>query len=281
VSVFVDPPYAALSFGDLCSGFPWFDASLRADASLLRREQAPASFAEKRFGIDRLVDFFVLADGDVVKPIAETDFLLAHGREWAEAVCVSDDCHIETALGRDGRDPTGFLRFAPVGQLGEGQTEKLTRSLRRHPLGEGRVVELHRTFQVRAGDILAAGDDLKRRSLGEDARAELASRWAAHSCRTGPLVAQDNAEKLAALLIADGWPEDRAAELATALVGVSALSWRLEAAGLESAGQEHDDHRDDLAEADVAVATDGVREGLEELRDQASRALALLDSPGP
>lgn len=278
MSVFTEIPYPTLSFGDLCGGFPWFDASLRVDATALQIQEAPKRFAEKR-GVDR-IDFFVPVDGNGVPPPKNTDYLLAHGQTFEEAVCVSDDCVIETALGRDGKQPRGQLLFAPVTELEGGEAEALERNLRRHPLGDGRVIELHRTFRVRSMDI-ADLDHLTRSSLTEAARAELAMRWAAHVCRTGPMVAMDNADKLAQLLIQkEGWPEPRAAAVAQALVNVAATGWRLETNGLENAGNEHDRHRNDLQAADLSAAIAPLRESLEQLRDSADEALSALPKGG-
>ncbi len=277
MSVFIDSPYPTLSFGDVCSGFPWFDASLRADATALQIQEAPKRYAE-RWGVDR-VDFFVPADGDAIPIPKATDYLLAHGQQFEEAVCVSDDCVIETALGRDSKKPRGQLLFAPVTALRESEAEALERNLRRHPLGDDRVIELHRTFRVRSVDILETLDRLTRLSLTEAARASLAMRWAAHVCRAGPMVAMDNADKVAQLFIQkEGWPELKAVDLAQALVNVIATGWVVETKGLENAGEQHDEHRDDLQAADLAAALGPLRDSLERLRDNADEALAALPS---
>jgi hypothetical protein len=275
LSVFTDSPYAALSFGDVCSNFPWFDAALRQDATALAVQQAPKKYAE-RYGVDR-IDFFVPADGDAVSIPNDTDYVLAHGRAFEEAVCVSDDCVIETALGREGRRPGGQLMFAPVTSTEAGEAGPSPTNLRRYLLDPQRIVELHRSFRVRAEDIAASLADLARSSLVENARSELALRWAANACRMGPMVATDNANKLAEILIEkEGWSAEQATELAQALGNVSAAGWLVESKGLENAGEQRDEHLGRLDAVDMDDAIGPLRESLVELKARAEAALSML-----
>jgi hypothetical protein len=267
-TVFTETPCSTLSFGDVCNEFPWFDAALRSDASALAVQEAPKRFAE-RYGVDRL-DFFYPVDGETQSIPKSTDYVLAHGQAFEEAVCVSDDCVIESALGREGAKPRGQ-------RLGDAGREVFNSNLRRHLIGEDRVAELHRSFRVRAVDVAESLDAMTRLSLHDDPRSELAMRWAAHVCRMGPMVATDNANKLAQLLIEkEGWSEEQAADTAQALVNVSAAGWLVESKGLENAGEHRDEHRDDLAAVDLAAAVGPLRQSLELLRAQADAALSAL-----
>ncbi len=281
MSAFLGTPRPALSFGDLCSAEFILDSYLREDAGPLRDEVAKASFARKQWQVDRDLPYFVATD-DKLRPRKDTDYLLAHGQRYEEAICLSDDCYVESALGRDGDGPSGDLLFAVVQPRQEG--DKLEQNFRRFPLGDDRVVELHRTIRLATEDLVSGleGGSISRRSVSDGVRDQLALRWSAHASRRGPFVAGSNAGKLVdGLTAAHGVDPDAANKAATDLVAVSTAAWRLEGRGLETAGQIVADNKLDVSKADVSGPVDEIEEDLLLLQQLTEASLESLRAAKP
>jgi hypothetical protein len=242
---------AELSFGDFCESELFFDAYLRADASVLRERTVTGSFLRKEFSRERLTSYLPVDDSvPALKAQADRDFLLAHGTRFDEAVCLSDDCEIASRLGRGGdRGPSGRLLFAPVARLREEEIPTLT------PANWGRmrvadsVIELRRVFAVGAEDVASlVARPVKRQSLDDDHALRLATWWTAYACRRGPLVDSINLRKLR--LVGEARGEQGAADLEVALKTLLALAWRLQGGAIENAAARYDEHRDDPSAID-------------------------------
>lgn len=287
-------PRANVSFGDVCSADFLHDAHVRSDACVLRREEQVAN----RFWLNRVSDLperfpAFLAAGDARQ---DEDYVLAHGSPH-DAVVLSDDCVIESALGREGNRPRGRILMAPV-------TDADARALEEHraapSLGvfllgpddhvrESRFVQLRRCFMVRAGDF-ADGlvNGMVKHSLTDETRGALAARWTAYAARRGPLVAEDNARKLAELIAeGKGRPVEEVGGAAFAIAGPVIASWVFEGSALERAGAAWDARRRLAGDEDKQNAQAGLldlpttaaelRDQLEALQKATHRALAALD----
>ena len=266
-----------LSFGDICEAEFLFDVHVRADARAMGREIAQASFAARRWNIDADVPYFVPG----VSIREGQNYVLAHGLHQL-AVVLSDDCLIETALGRDTGGPTNRrLLFAPVvAASGEEVAELAGGNFGRFPLPgnerdeEDRIVDIRRCFMVDARDVHEAhtADRFRIASLDDPTRDELAIRWSAYALRRGPFVAEDSLEKFAEHLLDSGRVADEATavDVAGRLVDVVAAAWGYEGRGVEGAGTAAEDGREPELAIEVLVAE------LEQLRATTDAALDAL-----
>lgn len=238
-------PADPLLFGDVFSSEWLFDAVINEDAIALApinlsrgqgRGYAPMT-PEAPFRTDK-------------------DFLLAHGTS-CRAVLLSDDCEIETCLVRkEGKSRLVFAAVSPWPVDAEAAAKAASlKTFRRHPLQpdhgfEGGVVELYRLFAV-SGQALLKTDG--RVGLGDEARAALEQRWAAFATRRGPLVAVDNATKLAHVLDArgdaarfdllhggDALPSDAAQDVAKAVARTLNQAWRTEGEIMQKVADVHE-----------------------------------------
>ncbi len=242
---------AELSFGDVCGGEFLYDVHAREDARAMGADSAGASFARKTYGVDGELTFFL--PGINIK--ADANYVLAHGVHQ-QALVLSDDCLIETALGRGTGGPTNRrLLFAPIAEATTDDIAELAGSnFGRFPLpadehfDEHRVIDLRRCFMVDARDIAGAldGGGFRIASLDDEARAQLAVRWSAYTLRRGPFVAEDSLEKFAEYLLDSGrvTNETAAVSAAEALANVVAAAWGFEGRGVDGAGTAADDERD-------------------------------------
>jgi hypothetical protein len=272
---FRDAPAPELSFGDFCAGELFYDAYLRADASSLRERTVSGSFVRREFNRDELTSYIPVDESVAgMKYQPGRDYLLAHGTAWDEAVCLSDDCEIASRLGRGGvRDASGRLLFAPVSRLREDDIATLTEgNWGRMRVGDS-VVELRRVFAVAAEDVGGA-DALRRRSLDDEHALRLATWWAAYATRRGPMVDVANLGKLRRIGEARGVQE--AAELEGALTAVLAFAWRLVGGGVEWAGAEYDENREDLSAVDWEKVNGPIREQFAALERAVSEASGLF-----
>jgi hypothetical protein len=268
---------AELSFGDICEANFLYDVHVREDARAMGVEFASAKFAVKRWNIDQQVPYFIPGIG--IK--ADQNYVLAHGVHQ-QAVVLSDDCLIATALGRDGAGPTSRrLLFAPIVDATADEVEELAGgNFGRFPLpaddhvADHRIADLRRCFMVdaRAVDAALKAGGFQVRSLDDATRDDLAIRWAAYALRRGPFAAEDNLEKFAEYLLNTGRVEHEGAavEVARALADVVAAAWGYEGRGVEGAGTAADDGRD------PQEAVDRLIEELEQSRGTADAALAAL-----
>jgi hypothetical protein len=275
VSSYEPRPRRSVSFGDVCCAEFLHDVFVRADARVLRREEQAAS----KFWRNRVPDLpesfpAFLAAGEGRR---DEDYVLAHGAPH-DAVVLSDDCVIESALGRDDKQPKGRILMAPVIPADE---RALTQYRAAASLGvfaldadehvrEPRLVQLRRCFMVRAGDFAhSAAADMVRHSLTDQARAALAARWTAYAARRGPLVAQDNARKLTEMVAAETRrPVEEVGPTVFAIAKPVVASWVFEGSALERAGAAWDARRR-LADGD------GEQEVAPDLRDLATTAAEL------
>lgn len=238
MTTYLDARRSELSFGDVCDAEFLYDVHVREDARAMTREEAPATFAKKKWDIDQPVPYFV-PSLDLKR---DESYALAHG--WhRRAICMSDDCLILSVFGRD-REPDGRLLFAPVVDATDEAMNDLNEAptYGRFPLpgdevhGQHAIVELRRCFMADARDVYAALPAFVVLSTADTTRQGLANRWAAYSCRRGPFVAEDNVEKFAQLLVDTGLGEDEAVDLAQGLANVAGAAWAYEGRGLEAAG---------------------------------------------
>ena len=264
---------AGLSFGDVCEAEFLYDVHVREDARALLRDEAPASFSKKKWGVDEAVSYFVPG----LAPKQGDSFALAHG--WhRRSICLSDDCLILSALGRGGRDPGGRILFAPVVECSGDYLAKLEEAptYGRFPLpGDSvhtshAIVELRCCFMVDARSVHTALPDLVVLSTADETRQELADRWTAYSARRGPFVVEDNLEKFAELLVDSGFDEDEVIRLADSLGRVAGAAWAYEGGGLEAAGVAGDE-----SSAPGPVLSE-LEQQLEVLAGHASDALAAV-----
>lgn len=271
-----------LLFGDVCSSEWLFDAVIREDAMPLREIEL-ARGRGRGFAP-------VSAEG----PQTEKDFLLAHGRS-CRAILVSDDCEIETCLVR--REGKSRLLFAAVSPWppNEAGAEKAARmkTFRRHPLEpadgfEGGIAELFRLFAVSGEALLKTEGRVV--GLEDDARALLEQRWAAFATRRGPLVAVDNATKLAHVLDANGdserfevlvggdvVPSEPVQEIAKSVARAFTQAWRTEGEIMQKIADAHENRSG--GESEVALLEAEMRnlgelaiEAADQLRAQVSSA---------
>jgi hypothetical protein len=193
-------PGAAPAFGDIVE-LPWLaDAQLRADSTFLRRvdiDGQPTGFAPTS------------------KP-GSPPAILTFGQR-APGVIVDDDCHVEDVLVGRGEKVGGRLRLAAVRPASPDEM-KLTGHFSLMPLpGEapfdrkpfrGRpIVDFAATVSIAVRDRSEADAVIAGRiATPSDAlREEMRARWAAHATRRGPIVAGDATEKIADLLLAQGF----------------------------------------------------------------------------
>lgn len=237
MNTYTDDPRGELSFGDICEAEFLYDIHARADARALTREEAPISFAKKKWQLDEAVSYFV--------PLGPTDgnYVLARGRPL-RAVVLSDDCVIESALGRDDRAPDGRLLFAPVVDATDDDLAKLEErpTYGRFPLPSDdtsaghAIAEIRRCFMVDARDIAAVEGGFSVRSLTDETRDELALRWAAYALRRGTFVVEDNLEKFGEVLLVAGIAHAEAQNFGVAVATAAAAAWLYEGRGIEDAG---------------------------------------------
>jgi hypothetical protein len=270
---YLPAPRAELSFGDVCEAEFLFDVHLRADARALTREETSAPFAKKNWGLDSAIPYFVPLPGETT-----SNYVLGHGRQ-RRALVISDDCFITSALGREGGTPDGRVMFAPVIDANQEDMDKLTELPTYGRLGldadgvhgQHAIVELRRAFMADARDIAAAGAAFVVRSLDDRARDELAIRWAAYALRRGKFVVEDNLEKFADLLLAQGIVEEEVTQFSLAVGTVAALGWRYEGKAIEEAGIAFDESRPpkpvvDELEQELVVLAEHVATALGEVR---------------
>jgi hypothetical protein len=276
----------SLSFGDICSADFFYDAYLRADASTLRERFQTADKApwlKKAFGVDELRSYVpVNPEVPALKPQEGEDFLLAHGSHFERAICLSDDCEIESRLGRAGAEPTGHILFAPVTEVIEAQRKTFTQVNWGRMLlieDDGPVVEIRRVFPVAAEDVAArlSEEALEHDPVEQVALLRLQSWWQAYSSRRGPLVAAANSAKLASALQAHS--VENADSVKSALSNVMALSWAMEGRSMERVGQAVDDaqaKKIELQELDIRPLINHVKAELTNLSEAAGNALKEL-----
>lgn len=259
------PPCAEVSFGDIFSATFLHDVYLRSDAQLLGTRDVPAKHGgglaySPSFGRNR-------------------EYVLAHGAR-CQAILITDNCVIDTALGRDGaaRGPRGRLLFAPI--LPMPAEDRSTNAFGRFPIPEapdveGGIAELRRCFMVDARDV-ADNAGARLASMASELAEELEIRWNAYAARRGPLAALRNAEKLASLLArAAGRTAlgESDLEAARSLAEAVTASWKLEGRYLEAAAGAFDSGAAGGTEiAAVAVA-------LRELAARAEQAAQILEDP--
>lgn len=271
-----------LEFGALCEGPFFFDAHLRADATSLRQravDVAPFHLKEfKGFEGDKFVSFLPVQENVAsLKFQPDKDYVLAHGTEFARAICLSDDCQIESRLGRSGEPPNGTIDFAPVTEFKAEEADTLTDANwgRMRLNGDAEmVVELRRSLRVHAQDVAGALDagTLTWTSISNDNLARLELFWQAQSARRGGLVQTSNAQKLGRLLAAHG--TETPAGLPKQTLSILALAAQLEAV-LEGVGQAVDD----AEEAEIPLNTIDRQSHLDHINDLVAR-LATAASAG-
>lgn len=215
------------------------------------------------------------------------ELVLAHGRP-AQAVILSDDCEIESAMERRG---AGRLLFAAVGpwpkDVDEAERVRRTSAYFRHPLPPeppypGGVVDLRRLFMVDARAVSAPD---REACPGEELRARLEQRWAAFASRRGPLAHLSGAQKLARMLEAKGDTrrlegleqgtlrvERATLEASRALAVALSHAWELEGSFINRADRAHE-----LC-ADGTELTGEVVSDLHRLAELAVTATTLLEA---
>ena len=235
-----------LSFGDVCRADFLHDVFVREDAHLLSRETTTAEFARKRGWGDTPISYFIPLEA------SSDGLVLAHGSRVPLAICLSDDCAIESVFGRGERPTGGRLLFAPL----DVATADDIKALRAAPsygrfelaadetVSESHIAALRRCFMVDARALEPLLGTLVAYSTTDDTRDALASQWAGYACRRGPLVVEDNLEKFAELMLAHGLEEADAIRLGNSLAAVAGAAWGYEGGGLESAGQTADSSGD-------------------------------------
>lgn len=237
------------------------------------RDEAPAPFAKKKWGIEEPVSYFVPG----LAPKQGDNFALAHGLPHP-SICLSDDCLILSALGRGERDPSGRLLFAPVVSCGSDDLAKLEEAptYGRFALpgdgvhGQDAIAELRRCFMVDARAVHSTLPDLVVLSTTDEIRQELADRWTAYSARRGPFVVEDNLGKFAELLVNRGGNEEEIIRLAESLALVAGAAWAFEGGALEAAGVAGDEA------SDPEPALLGIEQQLEAMVEHASAALVAV-----
>lgn len=264
-----------LGFGDICEADFLHDIHVRKDARVMGTQEMGGAFAKKQFNVDYPVRYYLPEQAQ--KP--GENFVLAHGGP-GNAIVLSDNCAIETNLGRPGASPKHRLLFAPVADATADEVADLEAGgFGRFPLpadarvAQHRVVDLRRCFMVDARDVreaLTAGG-FRQRSLDEEALSGLAIRWSAFAIRRGPFVSANSLEKFAQHLVATGAaPTDLAGALVSALLEVVQAAWIYEGEAVEGAG----------VAADEELAPDAVLAKLDDtlsvLGDSVSDALQAL-----
>jgi hypothetical protein len=261
-----------LQFGDVCAA-P-FLADIRVSSDTLRVFRV----ADK----EQLLGFPAYRES-TRKP---NRLVVTVGDVMDRAIMLSDDCAIETALGRGQARAKGRIWFAPLREL---VTEGEVKEVENVPSAYGRlllrpdndsqthwVVELQRAFPADATSVRKAleggGRGFLLHGLAREVADDLRARWAAVSTRCGPFVARDNANHIIDRLEARGVGTAEAENAADALVAVAAASWVFEGSSLEAAGALRE-NTDKLSDA----AVDGMIEDLTVLRDRVLGALDILE----
>jgi hypothetical protein len=263
---------AGLNFGDVCRADFFHDAFVHADSRGLIREELIASFARKKGWGDEPIPYYV--------PVEKADqgHLLAHGSPH-RALCLSDDCLILTALGRDGRAPGGRLLFAPMTAATRDDLDALAEfpafgrfALRADDVHGGSwIVALRNCFMVDARAVHSALPDLVVLSTTDRTRSQLANQWAACACRRGPIVVEDNLSKVTELFVSAGLAEAGALSLGTAVASIAGAAWAFEGRAIERAGRIADESGDacqalDLIEGGLAALLERIPAAMEALR---------------
>lgn len=230
------PPRADVSFGDIFEAPFLFDAHLRGDARLLSAGEFPQKAPLS--GV-----FF--ADPSQQLPLGQQDNLLAHGRTGrhdaeapGRAVLLTDDCAIETVLGKraDRGGARGRLLFGIVRNEEAEAVAALAESdevnFGRFPLpadsllgDEAGVLELRRLFMVDARDVEA---EMRLASLDDETRDRLAKRFSAYVLRRGSEVGALEATKLTAILAAAPGASDIERETAELVGAAYDAAWDFE-----------------------------------------------------
>lgn len=274
-----------LSFGDVLAADFLTDAYLRVDSSPMRERTVTAGYVKKQFGLDSLTTYVPVNENvPLLKREPEKDFVLAHGVPIERAVCLSDDCEIDTRLDRRDKDsgyepePSGRLLFSPITPLKQDEQQTLTeRNWGRMQLGDDSVIEIRRVFSLSAEDLLDIGSaGFERKTLDPEWRLKLATWWAAYSCRRGPLVDVENIGKLAEVLQAHEVDPQVVDPLVEALTRTAAVAWNLGGASIETAGEERDSHKDDLSKADLTGIIGAIGNELEALEEAVSAARVAI-----
>lgn len=275
---FLATPAAELSRGDFCDGPFFFDAYVRADASLLHEKTVSNDYVRKNYKREELTSYIPVDESfPDLKHQEGTNFLLAHGVPFETAVCLSDDCEIASRLGRErGEGPNGRLLFAPVTKLKEEERETLTATNWGRMLVEQEVVEIRRCFAVDTGDYAQAEEagGIARRSLDAEDGVRLASWWSAYASRRSPLVDAVNLAKLEQIAATHGYQDP--ARLKNVLQDLLAVAWTLQGESVEDAGAAYDDNRADLAAVDWAQVFDSIRAQVLDLEAAVSAAADTL-----
>jgi hypothetical protein len=258
----------SLCFGEICSGTFLRDVYVRADCTQLRRTQL--SLRESR---DLGANYNLEAYAPVPPATAqELRYSLAHGDHWEAYVVLSDDCVGERCFkekhGRIVFAPTRARRALDEEHPDPEDIEEIS-SFEQCPLigdptpAMDSVALLANAFAVDWRDIEKAmqpGAGFTRiRYLDPVDLARLHERWAAQSCRVGPVVAQDNIGKLEWLLQQRGVGNIVLDAISDSLTAVGDAAWDLECVKLEAFS--------DIKEAEVTTKIQQPLQGsLDELR---------------
>lgn len=281
-----------LAFGDVCDADFLFDVYVdRSTTDLYRKDAQANGWWKKQLpeGVPETFPFWVAYTSGAGQEV------LASGTR-VRAVCLSDDCIIETALYRgDSGQRRRRLLFAPFIQATAAEAdayEKAPASSRLLvPDGDAAFfADVRRCFMIDAegfGEALASGD-VKRTRLNAEWSAELADRWAAYACRRGLFVIEDNAKKLASLMQHHGVADDFAGAIGGSVAQVASVGWVFTGSALERAGVAFDAVRVQRKggtppagdERDHEATAAELRAGLEELRAAADAALQVLADAG-
>jgi hypothetical protein len=277
-----------LGFGDIISA-PWlFDLYLRHDAVALKAEDQRGG---RRWLENRVPRPERTPGNDGV--LSHADEALGSGNPRL-AIVLTDDCELETLQIR--RETSGRVLLAAIRQASDDEiaSAQKRRTYRRFVLPPdqalgfaGGIVELQRIFSVFLPSLtLEEPAHSRLLALEPDAQRQLSQALCAHVTRHGPLVAAQEAGKLAMLMSANGDPEAFAdfkragstrepeplhANLASAIARGLTHAWILEGDVLNYVSDEFEDG------ADAAAGVHAVRDELLRARDAMDEALRLLD----
>jgi hypothetical protein len=281
-------PTAALGFGDIIEA-PWInDLYLASDCVRLNRGEKGR--------------FISAEPGERTPPI---DILLAHGNP-RRAIIVTDDCALDSVLGRNGQDPHGRILVAAIRDSTTTQVAALAEKdakFGQFPLPaddtaldfKPGIVEFERTFAIYYGSITGksalTGEDPKftrLASLNANGKSRLAQAWAAHVVRHGPLVADDGTRKYANQLTVERDPTTRDEllrkrrladredlDIGEAVAATLAAAWELEGAGLDEVSYEWETNASPERSHAILV------KGLRTIHNAATVALALMENDEP
>jgi hypothetical protein len=279
-----EKPLEDIRFGDLFESQVLFDAFLKADAAQLGSHQMGEPLRKRlaaQYNRPEIANAAeAIAFSGLLPKRPDQDHILAHGRS-CRAAMISDDCEIEDALHRRGKEPGGRLLFAAIRNV----TIEEVDALREEPafghfplppedplVRSPGVIDLNRLFMVTTRDIAAT---TRFATLSDEAAEELAVSWAAFATRHGPLAGLKNAEKLAKLLAGgrNGNVEEKhlaASRLVSELIN---LAWLLEGDALGEVSEAFDADNVDPSQP-IARVIEVVRKLLE----SAAGALEALTS---